>query len=242
MKRISGILLLLGFGCGDDKSVTTTSSGGDEMEMTTGGETTGGTTGGGTTGGGTTEAICTLGCDKFVQCGLSPDTESCVSSCLVDIEAVSSECLAANEAFVGCVVTMTCAELLELLFEVDPGKCAEPYDALSLYCDAPCASEQLTDGQECSAKLECADAPALEMRCDPDECVCLIDGVPSGVSCPSDLVCAEDLAVQDAKAIACCGFSTDDGSADLGATTGSVSPYYYRQLHGTPWPAGVMID
>lgn len=178
--------------------------------MTSG--TTGETTMGDTTMGGPNGMVeddCMAACVVFTECMLGPDPEMCVPSCVDDLGGSRGECLTATEEYLACIGTMTCEQAQAFIEMQDPGPCAGALQSVGMACqgggDCVVGTDVNPQGTACSWTYECVDEPTLEMQCDKNECICLIDGMQAGEPCPSDTICKMPDGL-DAKAQDCCGF------------------------------------
>lgn len=194
---------------------TTTSTTTEETTRTAAPETSGpettGETGGSTTGGGDgmIDDDCAAACDKFTECQLGPDPAMCVPSCVDDLGGAQGECVPATEAYLQCIGSMTCDQLVAFFEDMDPGPCADELQAFGTACqnggDCSVGQGSNPQGTECSFSVQCPGDPLLEMTCDKNECVCMIDGMQAGDPCPAENICKMEAALAD-KADACCGF------------------------------------
>lgn len=193
--------------------------GGTQGGMSTSGEpqTTGvvpDTTTAGTTGGVVDpelEASCAALCDKFFECPgfppLFPDKPSCVASCVESVEGGDQACIDATVTFQECVGAFSCPELLDAFDNDNLGECQAAADA----ADAACVSN-VCEGfggvgpNGCSIGQSCPNMPMQEYSCEGDTCTCLLDGLPTGVTCPAQGFCDLDTAGQNQAAFDCCGF------------------------------------
>lgn len=177
--------------------------------LTTGssGETSVGSSTGG--GNGMIDDDCMAACDKFTECQLGPDPAMCVPSCLEDLGGAAGECVPATEAYLQCIGSMTCEEVVDFFMNMNPGPCAEELQAFGTACqgggDCSVGQGSNPQGTECSFSVQCPDEPLLEMQCDKNECVCMIDGMQAGDPCPAENICKMEAALAD-KANECCGF------------------------------------
>jgi hypothetical protein len=205
-------------GATDTDSASTTPTTDDHETGTSEAFTTDATVGGDTTTlgpGTTTEPSETTGdvpgscaglCDKFIECQIMADLDTCLAECSENFDDVDRVCLAATGEFFDCVATLTC-EQIEALDEGEPGPCEAQLAAQTEACgsDACIASVGSNrDGTECGVSEECPDEPAREMNCDIEVCTCLEGGKNVG-QCDSDGVC-QDISGLEAKSAECCGF------------------------------------
>ncbi|WAS91784.1 hypothetical protein [Nannocystis punicea] len=177
----------------------------------TAGETTSATneTTGETTGGSTIEEDCAAYCDKTQACMARRPDPGCASACAAELGFDEGECLDATQAYLQCLAGSTCEDLMGLIDPDLPWPCDDLNDVFESLCfPGTCGAAFGGDveGTVCSAEILCPDEPTKTMECDQDECVCSIDGVPTGVTCPAMGVCATHEALPD-KASECCGFS-----------------------------------
>jgi hypothetical protein len=133
----------------------------------------------------------------------------CVPSCVDDLGGAEGECLPATEAYLQCIGTLTCEQAIDFLMNGNPGPCAEQVAEFDQLCEAgsECSIGQGGNPQEteCSIDIQCMGEPSLEMQCNQQECVCLIDGMQEGGPCPAEMICKNSDALLD-KAEQCCGF------------------------------------
>lgn len=182
-----------------------------DPSTTTSMTTTSGTTGETTMGGpnGMIEDDCMAACVVFTECMLGPDPEMCVPSCIDDLGGSRGECLTATEEYLACIGTMTCEQAQAFIEMQDPGPCAGALQSVGMACqgggDCVVGTDVNPQGTACSWTYECVDEPPLEMQCDKNECICLIDGMQAGEPCPADMICKMPDGL-DAKAQDCCGF------------------------------------
>lgn len=192
------------------------------MGGTMGGATTGMSTGvdptgvdpSGTTGGGSGSATpsCEAACDLLFSCPNVPpeypDKASCVADCTSAVDGSTAECVDAFIGFNECVATYTCAELAAAFNMGDLGKCQAASDAADMVCSGNvCEGFGSVGGPDsCSIGQMCPDMPSEEYSCEADTCTCLVDGVPNGMSCPSNGFCGLDFDAQVQAAFDCCGF------------------------------------
>jgi hypothetical protein len=194
-------------------TTTTTTEGMTSGTATTEPLTTGTSTetsiGSSTGGGGGLEEQCGVACDKFIECQVGPDPNTCAQDCLMNFGDDEGACLAANGAMLECLGTMTCEQVIDFFQNDNPGPCAEQFGAVEMECQGQaCEGSQggNPQGTECSISVQCPGDPLLEMNCDKDQCVCVIDGMPAGDPCPADNICKMQGALGD-KANECCGFA-----------------------------------
>jgi hypothetical protein len=183
---------------------TTTAATGETTSATSEPETTGETT-----GGSTIEEDCAAYCDKTQACMVEPADPGCASSCAAELGFDAGECLDATQAYLQCLAGSTCEELMGLVDPDLPWPCEALNEAFETLCFPETCGAAFggnVDGTECSAEILCPDEPTKTMECDQNECVCSIDGVPTGETCPAMGVCAAPEVLPD-KASECCGFS-----------------------------------
>lgn len=168
----------------------------------------GGSSGGSTGGGGGLEQQCMVACDKFIECQIGPEPDTCVQDCVMNFADSEGMCLAANEQMLACIGTMTCEQVVDFFQNDNPGPCADQLQQVAMACQGQtCEGSQggNPQGTECSISVQCPNEPLLEMNCNKTECTCLIDGQPSGDPCPAENICKMPDALGD-KANTCCGF------------------------------------
>lgn len=205
---------------------------GTMSDSTTGQPTTGGTMGGTTTGdtttAGTTEATtdtsagsttgvvppeldasCMVACDKFFECvdpPPFPDIDSCKGECSA-APGDTAECLDAYVALNNCMGTLNCQQFNNAFMNEDFGPCTDEFDAMMMTCQGEvCEGFGGVGPDGCSIGQQCPEQPMEEYSCEGDTCTCLIDGQPTGMSCPAAGFCDMQFDAQAAAAFACCGF------------------------------------
>lgn len=181
-------------------------------DATTGSTATSASSTGSSTGGGSADipGACAGVCDKAVtECMLDLGTlEECTMGCVGDLGGAEGACAEATVAYLDCLASLTCDELLENLNMGNPGKCADAAAQLEAACGGggECATE-IGGNQEmtaCSVTTICPNEPEVSMQCEGKQCVCLIDGQKTGM-CPAMDICMMPDALE-AKAADCCGF------------------------------------
>jgi hypothetical protein len=224
VSRLSGISLALVCGCGDQGGGDVTMDGG---AATTSGATTSTVSGQGMTGTGTSGSettgdsatsdgtianACAALCGKLIECMLDPDEdEYCMYDCVETVSMSLAGCPPLFEAWLACLVGLTCEQLADYYDENTSDVCAQEDQALEAKeCwDFGCSDmgTGFVDGKdECTMARECAGGPEYKIECDGQLCVCLLDGVPTGISCPAEMVCQHSPDTLREKGEQCCEF------------------------------------
>lgn len=154
-------------------------------------------------------SACEAMCQNALGCRLVGDANVCVGLCLEKFEGAAGSCVAAHEAMNACFSTLSC-EHLELAFAGDLGHpCGSEQLDKSEACDNPVSCDSGgggdIDGTHCELTLQCGGDPVRDMKCDAEQCLCLVDGEQVG-SCAADGVCDQEFDALATKAVECCGF------------------------------------
>lgn len=152
------------------------------------------------------DAACMAACDKIFDCVDQPpfpNVDVCKENCAMGVEG--AECLAASVEFNTCLGTLTCPSIIDALMNEQLGPCTDAFEALQTAC-AACEGFGSVGMGGCSVGQTCPNMPPVEYQCEGNTCTCLIDGMPTGMTCPANGVCNQG---GDAVAMAaneCCGF------------------------------------
>ncbi len=201
-----------GTGGGTEVSTTDEPTTGDDTTGNNDSTSTDGTTGmtssTGTTGGvpdGIPES-CEVACEVVYVCLVDEyeSMEACVAECIEETtpQEPSAECEAAVIDLNQCIAGGTCEEFESEAF------CESQVDAMIELCDFDddiCSVGIGGDSESCGIIEECEEG-SMELRCEGESCLCLVDNEEVG-SCKND-VCVDDLDPNDlyGKASECCGF------------------------------------
>lgn len=198
---------------GTDGMTSTTSQTSATTAMTSATSGPDGTsTGGGpgsSTGGGVppeVEGACMAACDKIFECVKPPpfpDVGVCTMNCAEGV--MGDECVAASVQFNTCLSQLSCPELIDAVMNEDLGMCMELLGNLEIACQG-CAGTGSQGMGGCSIGQECPNQPPVEYVCEGDKCTCMVDGMPTGMTCPANGVCEQGQAALSAAANECCGF------------------------------------
>ncbi|WAS91232.1 hypothetical protein [Nannocystis punicea] len=178
-------------------------TGDDDPPVATSGEDTEGDTTSSTTGPVDPEhqSACEAACDNMAKCDDTVDAAECAVGCAEEFQEIDSGCVPANLALVQCISGLSCFDLEE---QTDEGPCGDELEAL-LDCDGGNCKLAMSQGDDgCGLGRYCPDAPAREIDCTGDLCVCTEDGVEVA-QCAADGVCLDGDAIFD-KMDTCCGF------------------------------------
>ena len=145
-------------------------------------------------------------CDAAAACML-PVPGDCAMGCVADLGGSMGECATAVDAYLMCLSTMTCMELVDFFANDNPGPCTDEAGQTGLVCNmmpGDCTEGVGGNPNSCNYNKMCPNMPVLEMQCNKNTCTCLVDGMEMG-TCMSDAICM----TQDQlpmKAADCCGF------------------------------------
>ena len=123
---------------------------------------------------------------------LADDVAACTAACTSELGGATGACLTAIEAYLECVVGMSCAQLEAFLVLGDAGKCSAAVGDADVACagggPGECTVEVAGNPSMCSLVEQCPGEPTFTLTCDKTECVCAVGGVETA-SCPSGGVC-----------------------------------------------------
>jgi hypothetical protein len=199
-----------GSGGGTEGSASTTGDSSTGEDSTSTGEvSTSGTSGTSGSTGGQGDSIpesCEAACEVVYVClvGEYDSMEACVAECVEETmpEEPSAECEAAVIGFNTCVAAGSCEDFDKETF------CEAELDLMIEVCDFggdECTVAVGGDSESCGIIEDCDDG-SMELRCEGDSCLCLVDDEEVG-SCKND-ICVDELdpnGLYD-KALSCCGF------------------------------------
>jgi len=152
------------------------------------------------------DAACMAACDKIFECVDQPPFPSvdvCKQNCAMGVEG--ADCIAASVEFNTCLGTLTCPQIIDALMNEQLGPCTDALDALQTAC-AACEGFGSVGMGGCSVGQQCPDMPPVEYQCEGNTCTCLVDGMPTGMTCPANGVCNQGGDAVTMAANECCGF------------------------------------
>lgn len=151
--------------------------------------------------------LCVSLCSRSEECMLGTDPAGCTSRCVDDFHGIDGACENATEAYLECLLELTCEQLEAIFSDDDPGPCIQQVKDVGVNCsDATCSADVASspNGTECDVSLTCPNQPILSMQCDTDTCMCFAGNAVTGM-CQANNTCM-DLANASNQLLDCCGF------------------------------------